>query len=241
MKNCKRIFLAVVLSLSVLSIAKEASAAARSNEAFDYLSKDPSLSRLTAGVYAGTVDRRISLKGSRLETVISSTRTYGYLGLDLANWVNVYGILGANEAELTGSSTTDSENIIGGGLSFNLLNRFVREPLPLEDAIRINGDIRILSTEAAFFPNTISWQEITASLRLSLINFPYGNKAYRPEAIALYAGPSLSIIQSSDVEATQEFGVMGGIEIFFFDSFSVDVNVERYEETSVSAGLNFRF
>lgn len=241
MKNCKRIFLAGVFSLSVLCLPQGAFAAARSNMGIDYLLKNPGLSRLTAGGYAGSVERRLSLKGTASETVISSSRVYGYLGYDMTDWVNLYGILGSNQAELTGTPEADSERILGAGVSFNLLNRFVREPVPMENTFRINGDIRILATEANFFPNTISWQEITASLRFSLINFTEGNKSFRPEAIALYAGPAFSMIESSDVEATEEFGLTGGLEIFFYDSFSVDFNVERYEETSMSAGVNFRF
>jgi len=241
MKNCKRIFLAGAFSLVFLSLNHQVLAAARSNDAMDYLYPNPSLGRITAGLYGGQVERELALANSPLKTIITSTRFYGYLGYDLAPWLNVYGIFGVNEAELTGTPAADAETLFGAGLSFNLLNRFIREPVPMEDAFRINGDFRIISTEATFFPDTVSWQEITASLRFGLINFPDGNKHYNPEAISLYVGPAYSYIHSDEVESTQELGVLGGIEFFLNDALSVDLSVEQYDQTSFFGGINFRF
>lgn len=241
MKNCNRIFFVGAVSLFVIMCNTQALAAARSNAGLDYLLRNPTLGNFTAGLYAGSVDREILVGGGPFSTTISSSRFYSYLGYDLSRWLNVYGIFGANEAELSTTDAADSELLYGAGLSFNLLNRFVREPIPMEDAIRINGDIRIISTKATFFMDTINWQEISASLRFSLVNFPVGDKHYRPEAIALYAGPAFSYIQSSAVEAKDEFGAIGGLEIFFYDSLSLDLSVEYFDTTSFFAGLNLRF
>jgi len=241
MKNCKRIFLAGALSLSTLITNHQVLAAARSNTAFDYLYRNPSLGRITAGAYAGSVKRDLSVSGSPFDTTITSGRFYGYLGYDIARWINLYGILGANEAKLPGLPKADNELLYGAGLSFNLLNHFIREPTPMEDAFRINGDVRIISTKAEFLLNSISWQEISAALRFSLVNFPEGNKNFRPEAIALYAGPAFSYIQSSVVESTQNFGAIGGLEIFFFDTMSVDFSVEYFDHASIFGGINLRF
>ena len=241
MKNCKRIFIVGAFSLLFLSVTNQALAAARSNTAFDYLYRNPSLGRITAGVYGGKVEREVSQSGFPFDTTIESGRFYGYLGYDLTRWLNLYGILGVNDAKIPTSASSESALLFGAGLSFNILNHFIREPTPMEDAFRINGDIRMISTKADFFPNSISWQELSASLRFSLVNVPDGDKRYRPEAIALYAGPAFSYIQSSDIESTQEFGAIGGLEIFFVDSMSLDLSVEYYDTTSIFGGLNFRF
>lgn len=241
MKNCKRIFLVGAFSLSMVIFTQSAGAAARSNIGMDYLSRNAPLESITAGFYGGRAEREISVSGSAANNTITSARAYGYLGMDLTRWINVYGILGANQSQLANTPTADSELLYGLGLSFNLLNHFIREPSPMEDAIRINGDVRVISTKADFAFNSISWQEWMASLRISLVNFTTGDKRYRPEAIALYAGPAFSYIQSSDVEANQEFGAIGGMEVFFYDSLSLDLNVEYYENASLFGGLNFRF
>jgi len=241
MKNFKRIFLVGAFSLAMIPFATQTHAAARSNVGMDYLFRNPTLGRLTAGVYAGRIEREISQNG--LDNKMTSTRGYGYLGIDAARWVNIYGVLGMNEAELDNTPKADSEILFGIGASFNLLNHFVREPTPMEDAIRINADMRLISTKTDFpFPqDSVTWQEFTTAIRISLVNFPTGDKRYRPEAIALYGGPIFSYIQSSDIEAKQEFGATGGLEIFFYDSLSFDVNMEYYDSLSVFGGLNFRF
>ncbi len=224
----------------MITFSHQAHAAARSNTDINYLFRNPTLRNFTAGFYGGETKREVTRDGWQ-DTTISSARYYGYIGYDIVRWLNLYGILGANDAKLPNATTADSELLYGLGVSFNLLNHSIREPTPIEDAIRINGDIRIISTEANFPTGSISWQEITASLRFSLVNFPTGDKRYRPEAIAIYAGPAFSYIHSSNVEAKQNAGVTGGLEIFFFDSLSIDLNVEHYDTTSVFGGLNMRF
>lgn len=209
----------------------------------DYLYKNPGLSRISAGAYVGQTEREISRSGPLQDTIMTSSRGYGYLAYDLTSWMNVYGLLGVNESELTGSPAADSEMLFGAGMAFNLLNRFVREPVPYEDAIRITADIRAISTKADFglFADSVTWQEYSASLRFSLVNFPTGDKRYRPEAIALYAGPIVSWIQSSDISSKDELGLTGGLEIFLYDTLSLDLNAEYIGETSFYGGFNLRF
>ncbi len=241
MKNCKRIFLVGACSLFMISFTHQAQAAARSNAGFDYLARNPSLEHFTVGFYGGRAQREIEQAGTIMDNTLKSTRVYGYFGVDITRWINLYGILGANQAELDNTPTADTELMYGAGLSLNLLNHFIREPTTIEDAIRINGDLRVIATEADFPRNSVSWQEWTASLRVSLVNFPRGDKRYRPEAIALYGGPAFSYIQSSDIEAKREFGAIGGLEIFIYDSLSLDFNFEYYDKASVFGGLNIRF
>lgn len=241
MKNIQHIMLAGVSTLSVFVSASMLHAATRSNDPMDYLYKNEELSPISVGAYVGQAEREISRSGPRPDTIMTSTRSYGYLGYDVTPWMNVYGMLGVNEAELTGSPTADAEMLLGGGISFNLLNRFVRDPIPYEDAFRINADLRAISTEADFILDSVSWQEYSASLRFSLVNFPTGDKTYRPEAIALYAGPMLSWIQSSEISSTDEVGLFGGVEIFLYDGLSLDLQAEYVGEASVFGGINVRF
>jgi opacity protein-like surface antigen len=241
MKN-SMLFLVGALSLFLFSLSGSVHAAARSNEGFDYLLRNPSLGKFTAGAYIGTAERKVTTFGSSFESTLSADRLYGYLGYDLTRWLNLYAVFGSNDATLSGTSDGGTASIFGGGLSMNLLNRYIREPTPaLEDAFRINADLRYLSTQTDVFMSTINWQEFTASLRFSLLNFPTGQKSYRPEAIALYAGPSFSQIISKEIDSKRDFGFVGGIEIFIVDSLSIDVSVANHGPTSLQAGVNIRF
>jgi opacity protein-like surface antigen len=242
MKNCKNVLLVGGLGLFLFNASSTAFGAARSNEGIDYLLRNPSLSRFSAGIYGGSVDRKVELGGNRWQYSLQSSRLYGYFGYDVTKWANVYAIMGGNQAKLSGRPKTDDQEwLYGAGLSANLLSHFFSEPTPMEDVFRINGDIRVISTKANLFPSAVSWQEITASLRFSLVNFPRGSKDYRPEAIALYAGPAFSYIQSSAFKAKQELGVVAGMEVFFVDTMSLDLSFEYYDSTSIFAGLNVRF
>lgn len=213
----------------------------RSNEGMNYLFKDPVLSRITAGAYGGEVNREIKLKDSGFETEMNATRVTGYLGISLLEWLNVYGIAGQNSAEIPGMVEPDGEAIYGGGISINLLNHFLREPLPMEDAFRLNLGLQYLTTEAQLGSEILAWDELSGALTLSIINHTTGNKEYTPESIAIYLGPAFSTFRSDDIECKNNGGVVGGLEIFFTDSFAVDIRVEYFEKASASAGINLHF
>lgn len=239
----KKTLTAAVATASIIFTAIPVCAAplGRSNEGMDYLFKNPVLTRLTAGVYGGEVNREIKFKNSSFETEMDAMRVTGYLGISLLKWLNVYGMAGQNTAEIPGWGKADGEAIYGGGVSINLLNHFIREPVPIEDAFRLNLGLQYLSTEAQFGNQTLKWGEFSGALTLSIINHTTGNKYYTPESIALYLGPAFSYIRSDDFEGKNNAGVVGGLEIFITDSFAVDIRVEYFEKTSASAGINLHF
>jgi hypothetical protein len=234
-------FAAVTASLILTSFPVCAVPLGRSNEEMNYLFKDPVLSRVTAGAYVGEVNREIIFKDSSIETEMNSARVTGYLGLSLLGWLNVYGIAGQNSAEIPDMDEPDGEAIYGGGISINLLNHFLREPLPMEDAFRLNLGVQILNTEAQFGDELLEWSEFSGALTISVINHTTGNKNYTPETIAIYLGPAISYIRSDEFEGKNNGGVVGGMEIFFTDSFAVDIRVEYFEQASASAGINLHF
>jgi len=234
-------FAVVTASFVLSSLPVCAVPLGRSNEGMNYLFKDPVLSRITAGAYAGEVNREITFNNSSNENEMNATRVTGYLGISLLEWLNVYGIAGQNKAEIPGMGEADGEAIYGGGISINLLNHFLREPVPMEDAFRLNLGVQVLNTEAQFDSGILDWSEYSGALTISIINHTTGNKYYSPESIALYFGPAFSIIRSDDIEGKNPGGVVGGLEIFFTDSFAVDLRVEFFEQASASAGVNLHF
>jgi len=239
----KKTLTAAVATATILITASPLIAApvGRSNDGMDYLFKDPVLSRITAGVYGGEANREIKFENSPVESEMNSTRVTGYLGISLLKWLNVYGMAGQNTAEIPGMGEADGEAIYGGGLSINLLNHFLREPIPMEDTFRLNLGLQILNTEANFGSETLEWAEFSGALTLSIINHTTGNKEYTPESIALYLGPAFSYIRSDDFSAKNDTGVVGGLEIFFTDSFAIDFRVEYFETASDSAPINLHF
>ncbi len=213
----------------------------RSNEPMDYLLKTPSLNGFTAGAYFGLIKQTLRLNGAVSDLELQASRVTGYVGYELFRGFSVYVIGGANEVELSGTASTDSEAVFGGGFSVNLLNHFFREPVPMEDAIRINAGAQFLTTKAGFGGIAAEWDEITAAVTVSLVNHTDGNKYYTPESIAIYAGPAFSYLRSKHFESKGDVGVTGGLEIFFTDSMAIDLRVEQFDSISFSAGVNYRF
>lgn len=234
-------FTVVAASLILAPSPARAVPLGRGNDAMNYLFKDPVLSRVTAGIYGGEVNREITFKDSSFETEMNASRVTGYLGISIFQWLNVHGIAGQNSAEIPGMAEPDGEAIYGGGVSVNLLNHFLREPVPVEDAFRLNLGLQYLSTEAQFGNELLDWDEFSGALTLSVINHTTGNKYYTPESIAIYLGPAFSVIRSDAFEGKSNGGVVGGLEIFFTDSFAVDIRVEFIEQASASAGVNLHF
>lgn len=230
---------AVALSLSLLPAV--AVPLGRSNEAMSYLLKDPVLSSLTAGAYVGEANREFTFKGSSVVREMEASRSFGYLGISLLKWLNVYAVAGQNTAEIVNMGEADGEAIYGGGVSINLLNHFLREPIPIEDTFRLNFGLQQLTTEANLGGESLEWSEISGALTLSIINHTTGHKNYTPESIAIYAGPAFSYMRSDDIEAENTSGAVGGLEIYFTDSFAIDFRVEYFDTASGSVGVNIHF
>lgn len=240
----KKISVQIVFTAALLTfttLAEGGVPLSRSNDGMNYLFKDPVLSAITAGAYIGQMKREITLTGSSSTTLLTSQRVTGYVGLSLLNWVNVYALAGQNTPDISRYGKSDDSTLLGGGLNVNLLNHFFREPTPMEDAFRLNAGGQYLSTEADFGYTTYRWDEVSAELTLSLVNHIDTNKGYAPESIAIYFGPAYSLISCDLFDVKTKTGLVGGIEIFFTDSFAVDLKVESFGETSVSGGINLHF
>ncbi|HAS83020.1 MAG TPA: hypothetical protein DCS43_10205 [Verrucomicrobia bacterium] len=228
--------------VSFVAVPAGAIPVGRNNEAINYLFKDPVLTRVTAGLYTGQTEREVTLGDSpSITRTLSGNRTTGYLGLSVLSWLNVYGLVGQNTAEIEFMSEGDAEMALGFGVSVNLLNHFIREPIPMEDAFRLNLGAQYLSLESDIGYDTLAWDEISASLTLSIVNHLDGNKNYRPESIALYIGPAFSTFRGDAISAETEGGVIGGVEIFITDSVSLDLGFEYFDTANLRAGVNVHF
>jgi opacity protein-like surface antigen len=211
-----------------------------SSEPSDYLITGRDLSKLSVGIYAAQSSRQITLDRSGLTEVMESDRVQAYLGYDFLDWLTVYAIGGANESTIKGADAGDSAEL-GLGFRVNLLNHFIREPVPAEDVIRMNMGVEYVQSS---FDNGVAssdWDELTVALTVALVNNTEGNKYYSPESIALYAGPIYSAITGDNFETKDNVGVIAGLEFYLTDTITLDFQAKRFEEISVSGGVNFRF
>jgi opacity protein-like surface antigen len=212
-----------------------------SSEPSDYLITGQDLSRLTMGVYAVQSERQITWDDSSITRVMESDRVQAYLGYDILDWLTFYAIGGANESNTEGTEGGDSESELGLGFRVNVLNHFIREPVPAEDTIRINMGVEYVRSSFDNGYASSDWDELTGALTVALVNHTDGNKYYWPESIAIYAGPIYAAINGDEFETDDSLGVIGGLELYLTDTITLDLQVKYFKETSVAGGVNFRF
>jgi hypothetical protein len=241
MKKTLELAVVALAAITLTTIVSVAAPMGHGNDAMDYLLKAPNLSRVGAGVYFSQAQHDIHLLGSAYTAEMTTDRLTAYVGVDLFKWMNVYAVGGTTSAKLNDSDEGDGGLTFGAGVSLNLLNHFIREPVPLEDAFRINLGAQVLANEADLGSQTVRWLETTAALTFALVNHIDGNKEFSPESIALYAGPALFLLENDDFVAETEGGAIGGIMIFFTDSCALDLRVEYFDHANISAGINLRF
>jgi opacity protein-like surface antigen len=231
--------LSVSLALVVTTMSAMAVPFGGSNNPFDYAIKGKDLSRLSMGIYGGQFKRDIKWD-SGFKQELTSNRGLFYVGVDLVNWFSLYAIGGASQSSLNSGSYGDTQGEFGVGLSMNLLNHMIAEPVITCDAIRFNFSARYLNTGSSI-AGDIDWDELSASLTMELVNNTTGNKFYSPESISLYVGPIYSTLISSDFEEDSSFGIIGGIQCYIVDTISLDLEVQYFDTASVAGGLNFHF
>jgi opacity protein-like surface antigen len=240
MKKHTCLSLLVVSALFVNITA--ALAISSNNDPFDYLVKGKDLSRLSMGVYGGQFNRDIEWDNSGIVQKLKSNRFYGYLGVDVIDWLTLYATAGMSESAIEDSSYGDFDGCFGAGFHINFLTHYIREPVLTSDIVRFNFEGNYLHSSADLkYRDSVDWDELNASFTIELVNNTTGIKFYSPESISLYVGPIFSALISDDFSEDNSFGVIGGIQIFVVDTVAIDIQVQHYGQTSVSGGLNYRF
>ncbi len=237
----------IVVTLSVLIIATISMAVpvGVGNEGIDYLIKDKDLSWLGAGVYYGKVEREVDLDTNpSADTILDVDRAYVYVSVSPVNFLSIYVLGGSSDGNVdvkNGNAQTSSNGDFGLGFRLNLLDHFIKEPVPFEDRFRMNFGVEHVFSETEWNGKTVDWQKTDAAITFGVVNDTVGNKFFTCESIALYIGGIFSILTSDDFEESKSVGGMGGIEFFITDSFSLDAKAYIFEEASYDIGLNVRF
>lgn len=236
------------VSLAVFAVAFLVTAAsshavpiASSNIGNEYLVRGKDLSKFSVGLYGLQSEREIKWNASGVVQTLESSKVLGYVGYDVLRWATVYAVGGQSESKFGNLDTADSETEYGIGFRANVLNHFIREPIPMEDVIRLNIGGEYTWSEADLGFADVEWEELSFSATVGIVNHTESYKLFAPESISLYIGPMYSSFESSDFETEKEVGAVAGIEIFFMDTIILDLKVLQFEETSVGGGINFYF
>lgn len=237
-------FLAAVVLLGLASLC-HAVPVSNSNGARDYLINDASLNRWSFGIYGEEREWNVRTDPQNIPYSLDSRKIMAYVGLNLTRWLMVYGTIGESETELKNTlfaGDAGYEMAYGGGVHLNILDHEIPDPTLLENKLRVVAGFQYIFADTDQFMADWEWEEYLAYLTISLVNDIDGNKLFLPNSIAIYAGPAYTDIRSDDIEQTSdEFGYMAGLEVFYTESISLDIGVQSFHSTGLTAGMHIRF
>jgi len=243
-------FAGIVVGLSVLitSTVSMATPIAVRNEGIDYYVKGKDLSWLGVGAYYGKVEREIEFNNKTpipgLEDVLDADRGYAYVSFTPVGFFTLYGLVGNSESRIVEGKTKtkrSGEADYGVGIQFGFLNHFIKEPVPFENRFRVNLAVEHIWSQTDRKGRSLDWDKTDVAVTFGIVNDTTANKYFAPESIALYLGGIYSTISGDGFKEAKETGGIGGVEIFFTDSFSIDAKAYIFDKTSFDAGFNIHF
>jgi hypothetical protein len=230
------------LSCLILMCAAGAAGApiGNSNQGRDYLVSTAMLSPWSFGIFGEGGTREVEWKDSGFPLELESRKLMVFLGYDVIRWITPFVAFGVSDMEFGGSQGGDTELELGAGLHLNLIDQEIMDPTLYEDKLRLTANLYYSQSETTWLSNTAKVNEFSANLLLSLVNDIEGHKEYLPYSLALFAGPSFSAI-SGDVRETQEVGFIIGLDVFYTKRVSFNFAFEKYEQETITSGINVRF
>lgn len=199
--------------------------------------------RWVAGAYIEGRDRDVDVRGTGYE--MKYNRVMGYLGFDIFSWITAYVTAGANSSRI-GGDAFDYEGApeFGGGFNFNLIDHEVLDPTLFEDRLRLNASVALIvgGSEPDVIGDVIQWEELSASVILSVVNDCEGEKFYTPNSVVIFGGAILSELFGDDIGPDDLLGATAGLEVFYTKSVSFTAGVEFFGgNPGYVGGIHLRF
>ena len=237
-------FVAIAATAAAVSVAHATPRAAEASGA-DYLVAAENLNGLHIGAYYRYTSREINHGVYSL----SQDNIAGILGLDLLDWISVYGIFGTADAQLKNDfggyrSDRDYDLIYGGGGWINILDHDLISNLSCETRIRLTASAQITFGKPEIAGIESAYSDFYGAVTLGVVNELLGNKNMWPDAIGVFVGPVWSIFDCDEWETTgDEMGFAFGLDLYITRRVGLSASYETYgsDDDAVNFSLNVRF
>lgn len=226
----------VVLLLSGLAPRSESSAVptARSNLGREYLISTDELRPWSCGLYTTSYDRNVNSLRMR------SSKYMGYVGYDFIPWITTYVTFGSHESRYA-MDPGESAGEYGLGASFNIIDQEILDPTLFEDRIRLNGNIQYTLSSIRWSGQDTDWNELYASLTLSIVNDLQGDKFFTPNSLALFIGPIYCAPVDTELTVDKTLGFTAGIDCFLNEKITLELGFQQLKNAGITAGISIRF
>lgn|GEM_PF-1251716 len=217
----------------------------RSNLSREYLVSPQDLSAWSIGLSAVKLERDVTLKTYGSGLPMKSTKTMGYVGYDVLPWVTFYAVGGGAQTRIGWFNNSSSGAEYGFGVTLNLIDTEIEDATAFENRLRLSSHLQFTRGSAGmngvYGLSEITWDDFSGDLTLSVVNDLEGDKFFVPNSIALFFGPTFSVLSSTSIEQDKIFGLTAGLDIFLNEKVNLELAYTKFDAGTYSIGVNVRF
>ncbi len=244
------------LALASLTVASLLSAATLPGSIDDDFLAVGNPSRFTVGVNYESIRRQISPDTGN-DFRMDATSVSLYVGYDALKWLTVFGTIGGteNNTDFELGKSDDSQFKWSIGANVNLYKWYLQHPAVM------TGDritVRIFAEYAGYEADTgignMDWGDAYIAMPIAYERYERNDRISDDSElfrISIYAGPMASLINgsldtgngSTDFDAANNFGLIGGIDIYFTSSISIGGQIQMFDTSTddISANGSLRY
>ena len=204
-----------------------------------YLVEATDLNSWHVGLYGRGHERKLKDDGSKIELEVN--RGLAFAGYDVFSWFTLYGLAGVSEMKLShGDWGSDKAGEFGIGAWLNLLDHDAMDFNELCDRFRIQAALQY----SVISNDHVDYGEFSANLTFGIVNEIRGSKEFWPEAIAVFAGPCLNVVNCDDYDQKSDdtLGLIVGLELQLSKHIAFAGSAEIYsDDTAVNGSVSVRF
>ncbi len=208
---------------------------------------------LTIGVDYDQRTRGVDVAGALgSDSEFSADSVTALVGIRILPWLAPFFTIGETETELAGLDSDDDELIWSIGVQASLWQQDLEHPEWAAGRVSVRTVAEYVAGDLSCKPNVRGdWTEMNLSLLLGyeiFVKEPHSRDS-TPYSLQVYAGPGWSDIDgdvrvggvSADFDASQEFVLVAGADLFVADNVSVGGVVRLGSDTDWRAGVRFHF
>lgn len=206
-----------------------------------YLVEATDLNSWHVGLYGRGHERKLKDDGRKIELEVN--RAIAFAGYDVFSWFTLYGLAGVSEMKLNNSydwNDGDKSGEFGVGAWLNLLDHDAMDFNELCDRFRIQMGLQY----SVISNDHVDYGEFSGYLTFGIVNEVIGSKEFWPEAISVFAGPCLNVVNCDEYDQKSDdvIGLMVGGEIQLSKHIAFGASAEVYsDDTAVNGSVSVRF
>lgn len=199
---------------------------------FEWVAED--FSGFHLALFGGRSTREMKSK-NKIRREVDVDRYNAIIGYDLTRWLTLYGVAGVAKAKDELAFDSDTSGIFGVGVWANLIEVDQLSLLSTITKYRLSSGAEI--TYAGF--DDFNWMQFDAFLTFELVNELTRASFIFPEAVSVFAGPILSVVESDNLTQSSSniIGLTVGISIMFTDNVYATGGADVFSDDNAYFGM----